>query len=190
MDAVQRTMVKNVKIHAPIAIKTVVPTIYGDIEKTSMSPANIMKCLIGRATVWEILSDGSLLKLNSSNYNTVNRPSPKKEEKQPTLASEVERSAIVGEDEATNFKTMILKDHVNLGESAEIDPSTVESLNDKIAEAGEIPAPKKDDQVKVDIPDEDVPLGETDKPEMTDEEKELAEIQAEIDRLDAEEKNG
>ena len=182
--AVQRTMVKNVKIHAPIAIKTVNPTIYGDIEKTTMTPANIMKCLIGRATVWEILSDGSLLKMNEHNYNTVNNPLPKVAKTSQTLASEVNRSAVVDEDEPVHT-TMILKDKVTIEDKVDIAPGTVEDLNKKIEDAGEIPSPKS--KAKDEEPAEDSVDTGSDEDEMSEEDKELAELQAQIDALEEEE---
>lgn len=67
-------MTKKVNIVAPIPIRTVNPTIFGRYEGITMTPANILKCLIGRATVHEVLSDGSLVKLTDRNYNKVNTP--------------------------------------------------------------------------------------------------------------------
>ena len=63
---------KKVNITAPIPVRTVNPVVFGKLEGVMMTPANILKCLIGRATVYEVLSDGSLLKLNDRNYNKVN----------------------------------------------------------------------------------------------------------------------
>lgn len=200
--AIQRTMVKNVKIHAPIAIKTVKPTIYGDIDKISMSPATILKCLIGRATVWEILSDGSLLKLNNHNYNTVNSPATVYADSK-VVAKDVDKSAPATEEVNYGTKTMILKDSVLPKEEVDIAPGTVESLNDKIKEAGEVPAPKMETPVEEepeegeesaevegpsDAKEDDPSDDEASEEEMTDEEKELAELQAQIDALDEEEK--
>lgn len=68
------TMVKKVNVIAPIPIRTVNPVIYGKKEGLSMTPANILKCIIGRATVYEVLSDGSKIRLNINNYNKVNKP--------------------------------------------------------------------------------------------------------------------
>ena len=110
VQAVRRTMVKKVNVYAPIPIRTVTPTIYGKLEGVSMSPATILKCLIGRATVHEILSDGSLLKLTDKNYNTENRPAVNKVAKQGKI--DKPKSAIAPDD--TRVKKILLDDAIKL----------------------------------------------------------------------------
>ena len=57
------------------------PALYGTYQGIMMSPANILKCLLYKAYVEEVLEDGSTLELNMKNYNTVNKPVVKKEPK-------------------------------------------------------------------------------------------------------------
>lgn len=74
MDVTRQTMVKRVNVIAPLPVRTLYPPMYGTYEGIFMSPANILKCLIHKARVEEILEDGSTIELNMSNYNTVNTP--------------------------------------------------------------------------------------------------------------------
>lgn len=102
------TMVKKVNVIAPIPIRTVNPVIYGKKEGLSMTPANILKCIIGRATVYEVLSDGSKIRLNINNYNKVNKPvkpfvraKAPEVEKKPVSAiakDEIKKSMVLGKD--------------------------------------------------------------------------------------------
>lgn len=89
------TMAKKVKIVARIPIRTVNPPIHGTIT-TSMTTSDILKCILARATVYEYLSDGSLLKLDMKNYATENKPAPKvvKKPEKKTLESSVNKSAV------------------------------------------------------------------------------------------------
>lgn len=73
-DIIRQTMVKKVNVIAPIPVRTLYPPMYGTYEGIHMSPANILKCLIHKARVEEILEDGSTIELNMTNYNTVNKP--------------------------------------------------------------------------------------------------------------------
>lgn len=76
-DIAKQTMVKKVNIIAQIPIRTVYPTIYGTYKGIYMSPVNILKCLMFKAKITEILPDGSELPLNMYNYNTINNPEDK-----------------------------------------------------------------------------------------------------------------
>ena len=73
-DIIRQTMVKKVNIIASRPVRTMYPPIYGTYEGVSMSPANILKCLLHKAHVEEVLSDGSTVVLNMNNYNKVNEP--------------------------------------------------------------------------------------------------------------------
>ena len=71
---VRDTMVKKVNVIAMIPVRTTYPPIYGTYKGVAMTPANILKCLLHKAKVEEILSDGSILPLDFHNYNTLNNP--------------------------------------------------------------------------------------------------------------------
>ena len=95
------TVAKKVKVVARIPIRTVTPPIHGVVE-TYMSPSNILKCIQARATVYEFLSDGTLLKLDMNNYAKDNKPAPKPKAEKKTLASTVNKSAVDPAKEARN----------------------------------------------------------------------------------------
>lgn len=65
-------MVKLVNITSKVAIRTVTPKICGTHENVLMSTGDILRCILMRARVEEILSDGSTVILNLSNYNKDN----------------------------------------------------------------------------------------------------------------------
>ena len=65
-------MVKLVNITSKVAIRTVTPKICGTHENVLMSTGDILRCILMRASVEEILSDGSTVILNLGNYNKDN----------------------------------------------------------------------------------------------------------------------
>lgn len=105
-----RTMVKKVNVVARIPVRNVYPPLHGEYKGISMSPSNILKCILGRATVDEILSDGSTLRLNARNYNTDNTP---KKYKEPKLD---ELQPAVGPAVGNNIQTIIVSDTVGVTE--------------------------------------------------------------------------
>lgn len=197
VQAVRRTMVKRVNVNAPIPIRTVTPYIYGRLENVSMSPSTILKCLIGRATVYEILSDGTLLKLNEKNYSTENKPAGKKVTKPGKVAAP--KTAITSSD--VKSKKILINDETSFKDkTAEIKPvnnTTVEvpevKLEDAKPEGIKIenkPNLVTEDTSEVVMAQYDQPAAEeTTASESTKEEEdpELAEIAAEIAKLEAEE---
>ena len=199
VQAVRRTMVKRVNVNAPIPIRTVTPYIYGRLENVSMSPSTILKCLIGRATVYEILSDGTLLKLNEKNYNTENKPAGKKVTKPGKVAAP--KTAISSSD--VKSKRILITDEIGFKDkTAEIKPienTTIEVPEVKLEDAKpeEIKIENKpnlvtEDTSEVVMAQYDQPAVEeaaTSKPTAAKEEDdpELAEIAAEIAKLEAEE---
>lgn len=192
------TAVKKVNINAPIPIRTVTPNIYGKMEGVSMTPANILKCLIAKATVYEVLSDGSTCKLTFSNYNKVNKPiikSTKPKDKVQKLVTksgsaikvtEVRRSKVIKStkeliSEADKDKTDN-KSYMNmLNENSESTGIKVDELTDTL---------KDENGKEVDLPketiSEDKPA-EANKISEEGEDPELAEIAAEIAKMEAEE---
>lgn len=62
------TMTKRVNIQARTAVRNTNPPIYGTINDIIMSTGDILKCLVKKATVDEILPDGSTVRLNYKNY--------------------------------------------------------------------------------------------------------------------------
>lgn len=202
----KRTMVKKVNVYAPIPIRTVTPPIHGRLNGVAMTPANILKCLIGRATVHEVLSDGSLLRLNNKNYNTVNKPVVKKN--YPAGKVVKQESAIEPGD--IKKSNVILKDEYtlkNLGKTEEVEMPEV-NLAD--AEPGEIVMESKPNldydpeapaimveynestsdeisELAVDVEPQDEDTEEVVE-EVEEEDLELAQIRAEIEKMEAEEK--
>ena len=79
-EITRNTMVKKVNIIARLPVRTLYPPIHGTYECINLSPTNILKCLLHKAYVEEVLEDGSTLELNMQNYNTVNKPAAKKPE--------------------------------------------------------------------------------------------------------------
>lgn len=64
-------MKKVVNIEPSLPITTIVPAIYSPIFNCKMSVGDILNCLCAKARVTEVLKDGSLVKLNLSNYDKV-----------------------------------------------------------------------------------------------------------------------
>lgn len=168
------TMVKKVNVYAPIPIRTVCPPIHGRLEGVAMTPANILKCLIGRATVHEVLSDGSLLKLNTKNYNTENKPVVKKT--YPVGKVSKPKSAI---QPGETMKRIVIKDDIGGGIT---DVAAVIKT-----EEPEVVVESKPNMI--DESTESAPLVMTEYSELQEdpEQAELREIEAEIARLEAEE---
>ena len=61
---------KLVNIYAPIAIRVVKPPVSGKVDNVTMSLGDIKKCLYARATVHEVLADGTTIKLTLKNYRS------------------------------------------------------------------------------------------------------------------------
>lgn len=102
-EIIRNTMVKKVNVIAQIPIRTVYPPIYGSYHGIMMSPSVIFKCIAHKAIVEEILPDGSTIRLDATNYNTVNDPSSEKV-KQAVL--ENRKSAVLNRREDTRDITM------------------------------------------------------------------------------------
>lgn len=66
------TMTKRVNVRATVAVRNTNPPIYGTYKNIIMTTGDILKCLTKRATVDEILPDGSTIRLNYKNYYTDN----------------------------------------------------------------------------------------------------------------------
>ena len=65
-------MTKRVNVRATVAVRNTNPPIYGTYKNIIMTTGDILKCLTKRATVDEILPDGSTIRLNYKNYYTDN----------------------------------------------------------------------------------------------------------------------
>ena len=65
-------MTKLVNIDAKIPVRNIDPPVYGKCERVVMTTGDILKCLLRRATIHEILPDGSTVKLTTQNYFTDN----------------------------------------------------------------------------------------------------------------------
>ena len=188
MSEIITTAVKKVNITAPIPIRTVFPNIYGKVDGVMMTPSNILKCLIARATVYEVLSDGSLCKLNYNNYNKVNKPlirSTKPKEKVQKLVTkagsaidvtEVRRSKVIKAP-----KELTSKDDKDYKENSTNTSINVEDMVDTL---------KDDTGKEIELPKEEISENkpaEVNTVSKDEEDPELAEIAAEIAKMEAEE---
>ena len=59
---------KIVNVNAPIPVKTTIPPIYGVRTGIKMTYSDILKCLCRRATIYQVLSDGSTVQLTTKNF--------------------------------------------------------------------------------------------------------------------------
>lgn len=59
---------KIVNVNAPIPVKTTTPPIYGTRTNIKMTYSDILKCLCRRATIHQVLSDGSTVQLTTKNF--------------------------------------------------------------------------------------------------------------------------
>ena len=78
-------MTKVVNIYPKTPIITVNPPIRATVNKVTKTTSDIYKCIIARAIVEEVLSDGSTVRLTFMNYDKDNEPKEiedKAEEKQ------------------------------------------------------------------------------------------------------------
>lgn len=64
-------MKKTVNIEPSLPITTIVPAIYNPVFNCNMSIGDILNCICAKAKVTEVLKDGSLIKLDFSNYDKV-----------------------------------------------------------------------------------------------------------------------
>lgn len=204
----KRTMVKKVNVYAPIPIRTVTPPIHGRLNGVAMTPANILKCLIGRATVFEVLSDGSLLRLTQKNYNTVNKPVVKKN--YPAGKVGKQAPAFDSTDEGRTANIVLKETESTVSEENLADAEPVEIVMENKPnldydsessmvctdnnEATDIQVTANNSESTFDetselATTEEAQVEETEEiaEEVEEEDPELAEIAAEIERLEAEE---
>lgn len=75
--------VKTVNINATIPIVNVTPPLYGYREGIKMTISDILKCLMRRAIIHEVMPDGTTIRLDLKNFRDDNRAAmkPKEEEK-------------------------------------------------------------------------------------------------------------
>lgn len=157
MDKTISTMVKKVNIHAPIPIRDITPNLYGDYKNLMMSPANILKCLIHRAIVHEVLSDGTLVMLTQKNYNTNNEPA-----KTPVSKEDKLQSAVTKEDKVENNGKVVKGDKKEEKKASEVpvedkkeekveEEKPSETLADKSVEdnLAEIATPDGEEKIEV-----------------------------------------
>lgn len=102
-EIIRNTMLKKVNIIAQIPIRTVYPPIYGTYKGVVMSPSVILKCIMHKAIVEEVLSNGETIRLNAKNYNTINDPETEEVKK---AILENRESAVIGRREDTRDITM------------------------------------------------------------------------------------
>lgn len=73
-DVVRSTMVKRVNVIAQFPVRTVYPNIYGSYVNIMLPPDVILKILLAKGQVEEVLFDGTIVPLDFSNYNVVHNP--------------------------------------------------------------------------------------------------------------------
>lgn len=74
--------VKVVNINATIPIVNVTPQLYGYREGIKMTLSDILKCLMRRAIIHEVMPDGSTIRLTLKNFRDDNRALMKAEKKE------------------------------------------------------------------------------------------------------------
>ncbi|MGL5330908.1 MAG: hypothetical protein ACRDD7_16715 [Peptostreptococcaceae bacterium] len=65
-------MIKKVNVYPSVPIFTVRPAILYPVMEVELGVGDIQNCIVARATVDEILSDGTTLRLDLSNFNKIN----------------------------------------------------------------------------------------------------------------------
>lgn len=65
-------MKKHVNVYATNPIRNIIPPLMGTYLNIEMDEIDIYKCICGRAIVDEVLSDGSLVRLDFNNYKKIN----------------------------------------------------------------------------------------------------------------------
>ena len=131
-------MTKMVNIYPNGAITTINPPIRSRVMGVIKSTDEIRQCIIARAIVDEILSDGSTVRLDFSNYDKDNNPSPvevavaaaKENIKEEVPAKEEPKAKVdySKPDAAVDVDTDMAADEVGGIEPAE-DDSEVETID-------------------------------------------------------------
>lgn len=139
--------VKVVNINATIPIVNVTPQLYGYRENVKMTISDILKCLMRRAIIHEVMPDGSTIRLDLKNFRDDNRAkmTPKEEEKKEEEVSTQELSQTA--EQSAVFVTGM---SVQTDEDPIIEPATEtasstsdeesETINLPTAESSEEPA--------------------------------------------------
>ena len=118
-------MNKIVNMVANIPVRSVKPMRYGSYVKDEMSVEDIFKCICGRAIVDEVLKDGTLVRLDLSNYNTDNEPVV------ATTTVETEQAKTMSRKEAKAAAKMNFVDKVEVSDTpTTTDASTEEETVD------------------------------------------------------------
>lgn len=80
--------VKTVNINATIPIVNVTPPLYGYREGIKMTISDILKCLMRRAIIHEVMPDGTTIRLDLKNFRDDNRAAMKVEKKEEIVDEE------------------------------------------------------------------------------------------------------
>lgn len=157
-DIIRQTMVKKVNIIARLPVRTIYPPIYGTYEGISMSPANILKCILHKAHVEEVLEDGSTIELTTENYNKVNRPMVKEKVVEPKL--EYRRTAVDPPtmDQLKTKTANLPSNHFLYDIKTETDSEDL--MNAEDAKALDMECAKKEAAVSTHEPKRDLPIAE------------------------------
>ena len=103
--------VKVVNINATIPIVNVTPQLYGYREGIKMTLSDILKCLMRRAIIHEVMPDGSTIRLTLKNFRDDNRAlmkaekNEKKTEEQPKVEDTPQQLSQKQEDQPAVFVT-------------------------------------------------------------------------------------
>lgn len=103
--------VKVVNINATIPIVNVTPQLYGYREGIKMTLSDILKCLMRRAIIHEVMPDGSTIRLTLKNFRDDNRAlmkaekNEKKTEEQPKVEDATQELSQKQEDQPVVFVT-------------------------------------------------------------------------------------
>lgn len=103
-------MKKKVNITPAFPIYTIVPPIVGSVKKMEMSTGDIARCIYRRAIVDEVLDDGSLVRLDLSNYDKDNSKSEKKRKAEDEDEEEAKKKKLEQEQQDELQKNQLKKE--------------------------------------------------------------------------------
>ena len=94
--------VKTVNINATIPIVNVTPPLYGYREGIKMTISDILKCLMRRAIIHEVMPDGTTIRLDLKNFRNDNRAAMKAEKKEEIVEEEPKTEEVTPQELSQN----------------------------------------------------------------------------------------
>ena len=94
--------VKTVNINATIPIVNVTPPLYGYREGIKMTISDILKCLMRRAIIHEVMPDGTTIRLDLKNFRDDNRAAMKPKEEEKVVEEEPKTEEVASQELSQN----------------------------------------------------------------------------------------